>query len=87
MSTGRSRRAINFLLIPMSAAPLVGLAIQAAVPLPLHLLALALGWFSGVFLYLGAAALIPAAHAQSKSRWLPVATMGGVALVYVVSGR
>jgi ZIP family zinc transporter len=86
-STGRSARAINLLLIPTSAAPLAGLAIQALVPLPLHLLALALGWFSGVFLYLGAAALIPAAHAESGSRWLPAATMSGVALVYLVSRR
>ena len=86
-STGRSARAINLLLIPMSAAPLAGLAIQAAVPLPLRLLAFALAWFAGVFLYLGAAALIPAAHAHSKSPWLPVATISGAALVYVVSGR
>jgi zinc transporter ZupT len=49
------------------------------------MLAFALGWFAGVFLYLGAAALIPAAHASSRSRWLPVATLGGVALVFLVS--
>jgi ZIP family zinc transporter len=86
-STGRSARAINLLLIPTSAAPLAGLAIQALVPLPLHVLALALGWFAGVFLYLGAAALIPAAHAESGSRWLPAATLSSVALVYLVSRR
>jgi ZIP family zinc transporter len=87
VSTGRSARAIRLLLIPTSLAPLAGLAIQALVPLPLHVLALALGWFAGVFLYLGAAALIPAAHAQSGSRWLPAATMSGVALVYLLSRR
>jgi ZIP family zinc transporter len=73
------------MLIPTAVAPLVGLALQAIVPLPPYLLALALGWFAGVFLYLGAAALIPAAHAHSASRWLPAATMSGVALVYFVS--
>jgi ZIP family zinc transporter len=87
ISTGRSARTINLMLIPTAAAPLAGLAIQSLVPLPLHMLALALGWFAGVFLYLGAAALIPAAHAQSGSRWLPAATMSGVALVYLVSRR
>jgi hypothetical protein len=87
VSTGRSARAIRLLLIPTSLAPLAGLAIQALVPLPLHVLALAWGWFAGVFLYLGASALIPAAHAQSGSRWLPAATMSGVALVYLVSRR
>jgi ZIP family zinc transporter len=85
MGTGRSERTANLMLIPTAAAPLAGLAIQALVPLPLDLLALALGWFAGVFLYLGAAALIPAAHAQSRSRWVPAATIGGVALVYLVS--
>jgi ZIP family zinc transporter len=87
ISTGRSARLAKLALIPTAAAPLAGLAIQTLVPLPLHLLALALGWFSGVFLYLGAAALIPAAHAQSGSRWLPAATMSGVALIYLVSRR
>jgi zinc transporter, ZIP family len=87
ISTGRSERTVKLMLIPTAAAPLAGLAIQALFPLPLHLLALTLGWFAGVFLYLGAAALIPSAHAQSGSRWLPAATISGVALVYLVSRR
>ena len=87
LGTGRSARTANLMLIPTAAAPLAGLGIQMLIPLPVELLALALGWFAGVFLYLGAAALIPAAHAQSDSRWLPVATLSGVALVYLVSRR
>jgi zinc transporter ZupT len=66
-------------------APLAGFALQWFVPLPLTALAIVLGWFSGVFLYLGATALIPAAHAASGSRWLLVATLAGVALVYLGS--
>jgi ZIP family zinc transporter len=85
VGTGQSARTANLMLIPTAAAPLAGLAIQMLIPLPIEFLALALGWFSGVFLYLGAAALIPAAHAQSESPWLPMATLGGVALVYLVS--
>jgi ZIP family zinc transporter len=85
VSTGRTVRVAQTALVLTSLAPLVGLALQLLVPLPLSLLALVLGWFSGVFLYLGAAALIPAAHAASHSRWLPAATLSGVALVYLVS--
>lgn len=85
ISTGRSRRVAQIMLALTAVAPLAGLAIQVLVPLPLSVLALVLGWFSGVFLYLGAGALVPAAHASSDSRWLPAATLSGVALVYLVS--
>jgi zinc transporter ZupT len=84
MSTGRSTRAVNAILAIIAFAPLLGLLLQLFVPLPLYMLAFVLGWFAGVFLYLGAAALIPAAHAASHSRWLPVATVAGVGLVYIV---
>jgi ZIP family zinc transporter len=72
------------MLVGTALAPLAGLALQVLIPLPLSLLALVLGWFAGVFLYLGSSALMPAAHAASHSRWLPVATVAGVVLVYVV---
>jgi zinc transporter ZupT len=85
VTTGQSTHVAQTMLLFTAAAPLAGLAIQALFPLPLSVLALFLGWFSGVFLYLGAAALIPAAHASSGSRWLPVATLSGVTLVYLVS--
>jgi ZIP family zinc transporter len=84
MTTGRSTRVANIMLLVTAVAPLVGLAMQSLVPLPLYMLAFALGWFAGVFLYLGAAALIPAAHAASQSKWLPAATLSGVALVFLV---
>jgi hypothetical protein len=38
-----------------------------------------------VFLYLGAAALMPAARAASQSRWLPAATVLGATLVYLLT--
>lgn len=85
VSTGRSARMTRAILALTALAPLVGLAIQVLVPMPLSLLALVLGWFAGVFLYLGSATLIPAAHAASGSPWLPVATLSGVAFVYLVS--
>ena len=85
VATGRSPRLAQAMLGLTAAAPLAGLAIQAIVPLPLSMLALLLGWFSGVFLYLGAAALIPAAHASSHSPWVPAATLSGITFVYLVS--
>jgi zinc transporter ZupT len=85
VSTGRSPRITRTILGLIAAAPLVGLTIQVLVPLPLSVVALILGWFSGVFLYLGSSVLIPAAHAENSSRWLPVATLWGVAFVYLVS--
>jgi ZIP family zinc transporter len=84
VSTGRSTRTAHTMLGLTSAAPLAGLALQGLVPLPLPGLALVLGWFAGVFLYLGSAALIPAAHAASRSRWLPAATLLGMTLAYFV---
>jgi zinc transporter ZupT len=84
LSTGRSTGVAKTMLMVTAVAPLAGLALQTLVPLPLSLLALVLGWFAGVFLYLGSSALMPAAHAASNSRWLPVATVSGVMLVYVV---
>jgi ZIP family zinc transporter len=84
LSTGRSPRVANAILALIALAPLAGLALQVLLPLPLYMLAFVLGWFAGVFLYLGAAALIPAAHELTDSRWLPAATLSGVALVYVL---
>jgi zinc transporter, ZIP family len=85
VSTGRSARVVLIMLALTAIAPLVGLAVQSRVQLPLSALALLLGWFSGIFLYLGSAALVPAAQAAGESRWLPVATLSGVTLVYLVS--
>jgi ZIP family zinc transporter len=84
MSTGQDDRLAKTTLLLVALAPLVGLTLQHVVSLPLSALAIVLGWFAGVFLYLGAAALIPAAHAASRSRYLPLATLSGVALVYVI---
>lgn len=64
-------------------APLVGTLLQAVITLPPSILALALGWFAGVFLYLGASSLLPAAHESGHSRWLPLATLAGVAFVFL----
>ena len=63
-------------------APIAGVFAQALVVFQTAMLALLLGWFGGVLLYLGAGSLLPAAHDASHSRQLPLATLAGVLFVY-----
>jgi ZIP family zinc transporter len=82
LSTRHSVPQVVAVLSATAIAPLIGTTVQSAFVIPIPLLALVLGWFSGVFLYLGATCLLPAAHEASHSRWLPVMTMAGAALIY-----
>jgi ZIP family zinc transporter len=84
LGTRHSTKATLFMLVVTSLAPLAGTMTQSLFVMPKPLLALVLGWFAGVFLYLGASSLLPAAHEAGHSRWLPLATMGGAVFVYLV---
>lgn len=70
-------------LVVISVAPLAGTLVQSAIFVPTSILALILGWFAGVFLYLGAGSLLPAAHSSGRSRWLPISTLGGAVFIYL----
>ncbi len=70
------------MLIVTAIAPIFGVCLQGYVSLATPQLALLLGWFAGVFLYLGAGSLLPAALDASHSRLLPLATLAGVAFIY-----
>lgn len=83
LSTRHSLPQIIIVLSATAIAPLIGTMVQSAFMIPRPLLALILGWFSGVFLYLGASCLLPAAHEGGQSRWLPAATLGGAMLIYL----
>jgi len=83
LGTQHSTTTTTAVLSVTALAPLAGTLLQSAFFLPKPLLALTLGWFSGVFLYLGASSLLPAAHESGHSRWLPLATLAGAALVYL----
>jgi ZIP family zinc transporter len=83
LSTQHSVQQIIAVLAVIAIAPLVGTMVQSAFVIPRPLLALILGWFSGVFLYLGATCLLPAAHEATNSRALPFATLGGAVLIYI----
>lgn len=83
LGTRHSSTATVAVLAATAIAPLFGTLAQSAFSVPKPLLALTLGWFAGVFLYLGASSLLPAAHESGHSRWLPLATLAGAALIYV----
>jgi zinc transporter ZupT len=62
---------------------LVGAGTQAVLTVSTPVFALMLGWFAGVFLYLGASSLLPAAHAASQARHLPLMTLAGATFIYL----
>ena len=75
LGTQHSTRVTTAILIVTAIAPIFGVWLQGYVALATPQLALLLGWFAGVFLYLGAGSLLPAAHDASHSRLLPLATL------------
>lgn len=84
LGTQHSTQATLFMLVVTALAPLAGTLTQSLFVIPTPLLALVLGWFAGVFLYLGASSLLPAAHEAGHSRWLPLVTISGAVFIYVV---
>lgn len=83
LGTQHTERATRKMVYLVSAAPVLGVVAQSFFTLSPALLALLLGWFAGVFLYLGGSSLLPAAHEVSRARTLPLATFSGAALVFV----
>jgi ZIP family zinc transporter len=83
LGTRHGITATTAMLMVTALAPIAGAMVQSAFFVPEAVLALTLGWFAGVFLYLGASSLLPAAHEAGHSRWLPLVTLSGVAFVYV----
>ena len=82
LGTQHSTRATKAMLVVTAIAPICGVLMQSYITLATPQLALLLGWFAGVFLYLGAGSLLPAAHDASHSRLLPLATLAGVVFIY-----
>jgi zinc transporter ZupT len=83
LGTRHSLTTTTKVLAVTALAPLAGTLAQSAFTVPKPLLALTLGWFAGVFLYLGASSLLPAAHESGHSRWLPLSTLAGAAFIYL----
>ena len=66
-------------------APVLGVLIGLLVTVPDEVLGVMLAVFAGFFLYVGAAELLPEAHRSDRSRWVVLATLGGVVAIYLFS--
>ncbi len=80
--THQSPRTTMGMLLFVAAAPLVGALAAPSLSISPGLEVLLLGWFAGVFLYLGATSLLPAAHEEGGSRWLVAFAVSGAAVIY-----
>ncbi len=80
--TGQSDAATRGMLAMTALAPLAGVLTRPFLDLSQGVRILLLAWFAGVFLYLGATSLLPAAHEAGGSRWLIVYALSGALLVY-----
>ena len=66
-------------------APVLGVLVGLIAPISDHVLGAMLAIFAGFFLYIGAAELLPEAHRADRSRWIVLATLAGVASIYLFS--
>lgn len=82
LGTQHSERATARMVWLVALAPLLGVWAQTFLELSPSILSLLLGWFAGIFLYLGASSLLPAAHEISRSRGLLVATLAGALFIF-----
>ncbi len=77
---GRSRA----LLVADAAAPLLGALIGSLLPLPAIIFPVAIGFFSGLFVYAASTILLPRARELSVSTALPL-TLGGAAVMFFIT--
>ena len=84
LAHGNSRRRALTLLGIDAVAPMLGVLVTLTFTIPDEALLVALGAFCGVLLYIGAADILPEAHANHPSGWTLVSTVAGAALMFVV---
>ncbi len=80
-TSGRAKK----LLFVDAIAPLLGASSTLFFSVPDKLLVLYLGFFAGFLLYIGAADILPEAHAQHSSRWTILMTILGVILIFLIT--
>jgi zinc transporter ZupT len=76
-------RSRKFLLAD-AAAPVLGALVATLAPIPDEVFPVALGFFSGLFIYAATANLLPSAHGLPPSRAVP-ATLAGASAMLVIS--
>lgn len=80
---GERRKALRWLLVD-ALAPLVGVFVTLFFSVSEPLLGLLLALFTGFFLYIGAADLLPESHHEHPKRWTTISTLVGMAFLYVI---
>lgn len=81
--TQQSPRATVSMLTLAAVAPLAGVLTAPMLHISPAVRVLLMGWFAGVFLYMGATSLLPAAHEAGGSRWLTGYAIAGAGFIYV----
>ena len=71
-------------LLADATTPLLGALVATAVPVPAAVFPVALGFFSGLFVYAASTNLLPRVRMLPVSQGVP-ATLGGAAAMFVVS--
>ena len=72
-------------MIVIALAPLLGAAISYLVSIPDALLASALAFFAGMFLYISTSDLLPEAHHAHATRWTIASTLAGVLIIFALT--
>lgn len=72
-------------LVLNAAAPLLGGLVSIFISLPEQILLLAVGFIGGFLLYIGASDILPEAHSGKSSYKTILATLVGVAFIYVLT--
>lgn len=75
------KKALNWLVLAVI-APVVGLLISQFIYLEKAQLGSILGFFAGLFIYLGASDLVPESHHKHPTVWTTASTILGIALIY-----
>ncbi len=80
-TTGKAR----MLLLVDAIAPILGVLSTLLFSVPDKILVLYLGFFAGFLLYIGAADILPEAHAHHSSKWTIFMTVIGVASIFLIT--
>ncbi|KKW24449.1 MAG: Zinc/iron permease [Candidatus Kaiserbacteria bacterium GW2011_GWB1_52_6] len=82
-NNGTRAKALRWLMID-ALAPLVGVLSTLLFTVSEGNLGLLLALFAGFFLYIGASDLLPESHHAHPKRWTTVATVLGMAVIYII---
>lgn len=82
---GNSLKQTLRILVLNAAAPLLGGLVSVFVSLPEQTLLLAVGFIGGFLFYIGASDILPEAHNGKSSYKIILATLLGVAFIYVIT--